>query len=371
MSPSPWQQQQSSSQKSKLRGEFMLLIAVLLLAVGGFLFLKPTSSLPQPDKMSGSAFSQLILQNNNSSMVSRQIPVRFKDKGTVDDRYTVATDPKTGEMIINDALGGMGSNNTSVEGDRARLANDMLDLDRYAESNRKALSSDAYYWLKKVARTGMKLAFGTPGLTPEAQPAIKKELLAEFHNISANPVQSFLQNSKYLTIESMFQRPDSAYLADSDIKGTNFLSIDPLSPPLLTNVSTNFSLTPSLYNTLALTTIEPSMTDLTLNTSPYVYTTSTLTATKLSPTAITSPSTYNLDPSITTSSTLSTTISSPTLTTTTIDPTISSTTLLDSTTTSNTLSSTTTTTTSTTSGPSVAEYYHDVLGVPLSTTSSP
>lgn len=363
MSPSPWQQQQEQSKKSKSQREFMLLVSVLLLmACGGFIFLKP-ARLPQPAKMSGSAFSQILLQTDNSSSVSRQIPIRFKEKGTVDDRYTVATDPKTGEMLINDALGGMGRNNTSVDGDRAKLANDMLNLNRYAENNRKHLSTTAYYWLKKVARIGMQLAFGTPGLTPGAQPAIKKEILAEFHTISANPDQSFLLNSKYLELEAVFQRPEAAYLADTDVSGTNFLSIDPLSPPLITSSL----LTPSLYTTLSATTLEPSMTDLTLSSSPYTYTdaTSTLmaTPTTLSPTSTLSLThTGALDTSLTTSSSLSTTTSSKTLST--------STSIGSTSVTTTTAGAPTTTTTSTSSGPTVAEYYHDVLGVPLPTTTS-
>jgi hypothetical protein len=402
MSQSAWKEKQQREQASrqKSRWEFFALLLIGAAVAGGFLLFSANNGTPTVAAgPPASGLSQLVLQSATST-VDRNIPADYETKGKVDDRYTLAQDPESGEFILNDSLGSIGSNNTSVDGDRMKLAKAMVDLEQYAEKNRAKLTSDAYNWLKKVARTGMKLAFGTPGVPAYAQPGIKKEILAELHSISANPEKSFMLTDKYLDLEKALERPESAYLAEGDIDNTNYLSYDPLSPTLYIS---RLSLAGyPLTSVLAPDILSPTPESLTTTDSPYaytVYTTPVLTASTLSPTTVagTSPtlsptSTTTLSPTLTSSPTLATTALSPTLSTTTatlsptlststatLSPTLSTTTATLSPTLSTstaTLSPTLSTTSSTltpttsTSSVSVADYYDSILGTHLSPSSS-
>src|SRR5690606_26310693 len=146
--PAEWQQKKAK----KSRVEFAALAILLVpLAVGGLFLFRSTTGLAGASP-SGSTLSQQILQagslqNTPSGTPIRHIPQRFQIQGTVDDQYTLAVDPKTGETLISDTLGGLGTNNTSIEGDRLRLAKDMLELDQYAEANQAKLTAAQYNWL--------------------------------------------------------------------------------------------------------------------------------------------------------------------------------------------------------------------------------
>ncbi len=256
---------QSAEKQANKRREFVILLALLIPVGCGFFFLGgahgPTVALQKPET---SIFGQQVQQGSLAGLNGaphRVLPARYQVKGNVDDQYTLATDPQTGETLIHDSLGGLGTNTTSIDGDRARLAQDMVDLEKYANANKGQLSPETYNWLKKVARTGMQLAFGTPGLPAGAQPNIKKELLAEFHNISADPTKSFEHTDKFLSLEQVFSKPEEAYLADgSGLDKTNFLKTDPISPALNTFDPAIASI--SLSANLAGYTLEPSMASL-------------------------------------------------------------------------------------------------------------
>lgn len=205
-------------------------------------------------------------------------------------------DPETGETLINDALGSIGTNNTSVDGNRATLAEDMVNLETYLQAHRKQFSPDSYNWLKKVTRTGMELAFGTPGLPPADQPAVKSHLLAQFHDISANPTSSILHSTQYFALEALFQNTEQAYLtAGTKMDQTNFLSIDPIAPAI-NKASTLID--SSLATRLTLVTLEPTMAELSSSMSPYAYSAPiTSTTVPLQPIAATvSTATSSLSP---------------------------------------------------------------------------
>jgi hypothetical protein len=169
---------------SNKRWQFFLLLCLLLPLGFGLVYLMPRNQ-PQIAEVSQTALTQQLGRttlspapgNTFNGVPLRKLPPGFTAQGTVDDRYTMAVDPETGQTVINDALGGVGTNNTSVDGDRAQLAKDMISLEKYAIQNRDNLKSEDYNWLKKMARVGMALAFGAPGLPPDAQLPIKGGLL--------------------------------------------------------------------------------------------------------------------------------------------------------------------------------------------------
>lgn len=335
--------QENSPKKGKKRVEFIILAMLLIPLAGSSLFLLKNSTAMGSSKPSGTILGQQLLQGELSAQTGvpkQALPSRFKVKGTVDDRYTLATDPETGETLINDSLGSIGTNNTSIDGDRAKLAQDMVALEDYLKSNRNKLSDDAYNWLKKVARTGMKLAFGTPGLPPGLQPAIKSDLLAQFHDISSNPTDSILKSGKYLELETMFQRPEEAYMAQGSAQdNTNFLKIDPLSPTLAS--TTPYLDSALLTNKLYLSVLEPPLEQLSPN-GTYDYTSATTIQTTTVKTLTTTSSTGILSPTYTSSSTV----------------------------TSSNIAPTPTTTTTSSSSPTVADYYNSTLGITATPTTS-
>ena len=273
---------QIAEKQARKRREFVILLALLIPVGCGFFFLGgshgPVVALQKPE---ASILSQQVQQGSLAGLngsPNRVLPARYQIKGNVDDQYTLATDPQTGETLIHDSLGGLGTNTTSIDGDRARLAQDMVDLEKYATANKGQLSPETYNWLKKVARTGMQLAFGTPGLPAGAQPALKKDLLAEFHNISADPTKSFEHTEKFLSLEQVFSKPEEAYLADGgSLDKTNFLKTDPISPALNTFDPAIASI--SLSANLAGYTLEPSMASLASG-SIYSYADTTLSSTE-------------------------------------------------------------------------------------------
>jgi|GEM_PF-6791020 len=334
MPPSNRSTRQDSARNSngRKRLEFVILALLLIPLAGSAIFFTQHVSPTALNKPSGTTLGQRLLQGETpqgNKVPYQAIPSRYKTEGTVDDRYTLATDPQTGETLINDSLGSIGTNNTSIDGDRARLARDMVNLENYLREHRGEFSSEAYNWLKKVTRTGMKLAFGTPGLIPSVQPAIKADLLAEFHDISANPTDSILSSGKYLEMEKMFQRPEDAYLAQgSPLDTTNFLILDPIGPTRL--AGDPYTDSNVLTKQLATLVIEPSLTDLSVN-SAFNY-----------------MNIYSIN---------------------TVKPTSLTTTLPVSTTSNTTPSSTTTSNTSPTKT-TVADYYASTLGVKTAPTSS-
>lgn len=290
MKTSGTHRQQAEKQASKRR-EFMILLALLIPIGGGLFFLTGTQSVTVAlQKPVASVLGQQVQQgslNGLNGAPQRTLPAKYQIQGTVDDQYTLASDPQTGETLIHDSLGGLGTNSTSIDGDRAKLAHDMVDLEQYANDNKGKLSPETYDWLKKVARTGMQLAFGTPGLPASAQPILKKELLAEFHNISADPTKSFEHTDKYLSLEQVFIKPEEAYLANgSSLDKTNFLKVDPVSPALNTFDPALASI--SLISNLAGNTLEPSLASLS-SSGLYYYTepvTNALTTAAIDNTAI-------------------------------------------------------------------------------------
>lgn len=303
----------------KTRREFLLASLLLApLALGVFLVQAPNlHSSGKP--MNTTVLSQQLLQGTmaapraNGGKPTRAVPGRFKILGTVNDQYTVAKDPESGDMLINDSMGSIGTNNTSIEGDRAILAEEMVDLEQYAEEHRDTLKPEDYRWLKKVALVGTQLAFGLPGLPLEQQPALKQDLLADFHNVSSNPTQSILQTDEYLSLEQVFQKPEAAYQNPEEQLATNYLLPDPLSPSLnqwLPDGSSLLSLDGKLANTL----LYPSMDALANPYSSYNYwqpNTTTAYANTLQPTSSTgSTSTTGGSLNTTTGSTSTNTLTS-------------------------------------------------------------
>jgi hypothetical protein len=372
MSQSAWQDKKNREQshQKKIRWELFVLAAICIALGGGFLLFKPSSGKGESlEKPSASALSQFIEQSETSS-VARSIPANYETKGTVDNRYTLAQDPKSGQFVLNDSMGGLGTNNTSIDGDRARLAEEMVELEEYAEENRSKLSSAAYNWLKKVARLGMQLAFGAPGMPAYAQPEIKQEILAALHSISANPESSVMTSDKYMELDKLLLRLEAAYLANGDVDNSNYFSYDPLySPSQISNLALQGYRLSSL---LSSTNLYPTADRLASADSPYTYTvynTSTLTAsTSTSPT----PSTTTLSPTYSISRlspSYSTTLASPTYSTSSTN-TLSRPTVSTSTSTSTSSTSTSdSTSTSTDESVTVAEYYDSVLGTKLSKSS--
>jgi hypothetical protein len=239
-------QANTGKRRSKSRFEFLAAFILLSLAgFGGYRCIVPILAGNQANDKSGSSIlGQQLLQNEHFSLDShapnRSVPERYRIQGTVDERYTVASDPRTGEMIIQDSLGSLGANSTSIEGDRALLAKNMVDLQQYIDTNRNSLPADAYNWLRQVARSGIALAFGAPGYPADAQGTIKSQLLDDFHTISSNPPPSMLQTDKYLSLESVFSPAETAYQNTYQTVGTgqssgqsttNFLAADPISAP--------------------------------------------------------------------------------------------------------------------------------------------
>lgn len=302
----------------------LLLLLLLLVPVGiGALALtdgmfgtdvKLTADKSLSESLLSKSSSTLAPQGSNDGLPVRQIPETHQVLGSVDDRYTLAIEPKTGELLINDSMGSIGTNNTSVEGLRAELAQDMLNLEQYAEQNKDKLTKDAYNWLKKVAKTGMALAFGAPGLPAHMQPEIKLKLLAELHHISANPSESIMHTNKFLELEKTFGRLDEAYynnkeyLAGGKLAGTGYFEIDPLYSPSSTLTYTSKG---TLQGTLSTNTLSPSLTAMASPTSPYNYVTNLANQ----GTAInTTTTTVAATPTSSTTTTTNNTISGPTLT---------------------------------------------------------
>jgi hypothetical protein len=333
--------------KKRARTEFMVLLFLLAAAglgglslAGGSLLSGQSTSDPFSQELLG-AKMPLPIEQPGSGLPIRAIPSHYETLGNVDDRYTVAVDPENGTMLIHDAMGGIGTNNTSVEGVRARLAEDMVNIEDYAKQNKGNLPPDAYDWLRKVARVGTNLAFGAPGLPANMQPKIKQQLLAELHHISANPTESIMHTDKFLELEKTFNLLDQAYAKNyaNPSPSTNptmdYLSYDPLSPILVTSL--DYAGSGTLAGTLSTANLSPSLTAIASPTSTYDY------VTVSDSTIATAPSN-----TITTSSTITTAS-----TTTTTSP-------------------TTTTTSTATSSPtlSVAGYYDSVLGTNLSGSST-
>jgi hypothetical protein len=273
------QQRHEAEKKQKRRSswQFLVLLALLIpTGWGAFQFFGSSalSNARSTTEFIGIAPSQETLQvgQNAGGYPSRRIPAKYNVKGTVDDQYTVAEDPDTGKTMIYDSLGGLGTNSTSVEGDRLVLARQMTELEQYAEDNRSKLSNTDYFWMKKVARTGMKLAFGNPGLPSDRQPALKKSVLADFYSISGNPSASLQRTVKYLALENVFQRPDAAYVQYvaqqqpyRPFDPFNYLAPDPLAPTTLAwnPYQSRYTLT----GVLSTNAISPALS--TLSTAPY------------------------------------------------------------------------------------------------------
>jgi len=293
---------QADSPESRQRFRSETLIALLLLIpLGvGVMFLRGTdnqpttrkekNSLTSSTKQTRSVTSPEILQLQaleDPGIPSRTIPARYKVLGKVDDQYAVAQDPGTGEILIQDALGSVGNNNTSVDGDRAQLAQDALNLDAY--SKRMNLSPEAFNWLKKLSRTSIQLAFGTPGVPLSSQPAIKSEWVALLHHISANPEESLKHTDIMLKVDKMMQAVDTAYYHAFDPRSTSSASksnlLAPDSPyPILMDYGTKPLLT-SGTSVLTAAAPQPTLSDLTSPDGAYNFTAG-LTASTTTPTTV-------------------------------------------------------------------------------------
>jgi hypothetical protein len=301
----------------KRRWQFGLLLALMTPMIGGLLTLLPHGEkVGTAEVHAGATLSQHLLQSGSgvtaSGVPAPKFPPNYKEAGTVDDRYSVAVDPKTGETVIHDALGGVGTNNTSVEGDRARLAKDMLTLEEYANTHKGSLKPQDYNWLKRLARAGMKLAFGTPGLPPAMQPPIKANLLAQFHDISAHPTQSLMLSSFFPHVEQAALAPENTYQAMPDslaaapdtsvlsASSGSLLGLDPAVPKLMTENANDPSATNSLTTLLSSTLLVPSTTTLVAGATNTPTTTSpTSSSTLISGTTTVSPTATNAPTSLT------------------------------------------------------------------------
>lgn len=343
--------------KKRKRWEFLALLLLLIPVLLGGMSLGISKPIPKPSA-TAMAMSAALQQGDGSefSMTGRQIPKNGRIKGKVDDRYTLFEDPDTGKSYVHDSLGGMGTNNTSVDGDRLALMNDMIDLEKYADQNKGKLTKSAYNWLKRVSRTGAELAFGKPGYPPDAQPELKKYVLAEFHHISANPDQSLISSGKYQNLEGIFQKPDNAYVQTFiaggsggggggivDIAGSSgalssYLRPDPVSAPMLQDTTTALT-SSSLTAVVNPINLSPTYTQLTSATSPF-----NMTA-PLTTTVATTTGTV-IDPGLTTGAT------NPTLATT--SPTLA-----------------TTSPTQTTADPTATNLFQTTLGVTAPTVGTP
>ncbi|HEY9685724.1 MAG TPA: hypothetical protein V6C52_01980 [Coleofasciculaceae cyanobacterium] len=346
----------SHVQPIKKRGKTEFMVLLFLLAAAGLGGLSLASGSLSGGQPTSDLFSEnligskmpLPLEQPGSGLPIRAIPSQYKTLGNVDDRYTVAVDPESGAMLIHDAMGGIGTNNTSVEGVRARLANDMVNVEDYAKQNKGNLPEDAYDWLRKVARVGTNLAFGAPGLPANMQPKIKQQLLAELHHISANPTESIMHTEKFLELEKTFNLLDQAYAKNyanpspSADPTMDYLSYDPLSPPLVTTL--DYTGSGTLAGTLSTANLSPNLTAIASASSPTGYVTVSDSTIAVAPTSNT-----------TTSPTTTATVSPAT--TATISPTVTA-----------TVSPTTTAATSPTL--SVAGYYDSVLGTNLTSSST-
>ena len=243
----------------------------------------------------GSTLCQTLLQSNDldKGQPTRDIPDTYNSIGSVDDRYVVVIDPKTGQMIIHDTLGGVGTNNTSVDGSRAQLAKDMISLEQYAIQHKGVLRPEDYDWLRHLARTGMQLAFGAPGIKPDLQLEAKQELLIEFHNLSSNPSTSMAHSEIFLQTEQASKMAEAAYqqITDpgtpassipaasggnhmlSDVTGAlgSLMAFDPVSPPLIS--MTGLPLASSTLGALAAQVspllLGPTVVSLTASASPF------------------------------------------------------------------------------------------------------
>jgi len=394
------------------RWQFALLLLLLGPVVGGFFMLmshtdKEAVAATHP----GSSLSQHLLQAAGEQTAygapTRKFPPKYKEVGSVDDRYTMAVDPETGQTVLHDALGGVGTNNTSVEGDRAKLAKDMVALENYANQHQHGMKPEDYNWLKRMARAGMQLAFGTPGLPSPMQPPIKAALLSEFHDISANPSQSVVHAGIFTQAEQASQVAEATYqkLADQQALATgvmpssgisgSLLGLDPVSAiaattspdytsatTLTAQVNSSLLLVPdttsqltanSSFNILSFPAATTAPADASLATtsttntaSPAVWSTSTAANTISSATATqsSSPTTQTavsanatISPNLTTSASVDLGVVSTTLT---VSPSALLTT--DSTTATTGSSATTGTATTTTPPPTVQEYYNTLLG---------
>ncbi len=169
-----------------LRWELLLVVLLLVPLGAGALFLFNHMNLPEKEvENSGNTLLVTAKGSQEPESASRGklykgIPSHYQVQGTVGNQYTVAIDPETGEMVVQDTEADVGTNTTSVEGKRVELAKDMLNMERYAEENKASLSRADYQWYKDTASAGMALAFGAPGVSQDKQLQIKSEALQAF-----------------------------------------------------------------------------------------------------------------------------------------------------------------------------------------------
>ena len=176
--------------KKNVGWEWLLLLLLLIPLGGGMLAILSFNQ-------EGSPLSGMLSQLNPSAkkamvtspqvaeipaQASHALPDNYHEVGSVGEQYSVAIDPETGEMLVTDNEGGVGANTTSVQGSSMTLAQDMLDMEKYAEANKGKLSKEEYNWMKAAAKEGMALAFGAPGADNMQQLQQKSAALQQFSN---------------------------------------------------------------------------------------------------------------------------------------------------------------------------------------------
>lgn len=301
--------------KKKLVSEWLILVALLVpLGLGG-LYLASQSLLQSPtqaaltsptttETAAGKAEAAPALPNATQAAGpaftydEEGYPVGYDKSGKVGE-YTVAVNPETGEMVIHDTNGTVGSNNTSVEGNQRELAEAMVQLDEYAEENRNKISKEEYDWMKKTAQKGMDLAYGAPDRSADEQIAYKKDRLGEFVQHTGAPPRSVQKNGEYLKLEGLLAKTDNAYQSSVNPQIQPLGTYNFLSPTMtLTSTSTGG------YNTgTAGTSTYTSQPQGQLTVNEYINTTLRLDPQTSSTSSTTTVSTYPTT-SLTTSSTL-------------------------------------------------------------------
>jgi hypothetical protein len=307
-------------QESKRKKNPEIILASLLLVpliIGTTFFVHgQINSLAAGVPKSGSTPSnQSLLQGSNAlQKPGNTFPTRFKVQGKVGDQYTVAQDPETGETLINDSMGSLGSNTTSIDGDRAFLANDMVALDQYSNTNQNNLSPKAFNWLKNVAKSGIQQAVGTPGLPPSAQPALSPDLLSQYYNVSENPAESTQHPDQYPDLAKLYDTTVAAGSSGSTGSTTpqaesgsssiaEYYAVTLNSKPLSSSIASSTVSTPTYTsNTAGSTEITPT------------YTSNTAGSTAITPTYTSSTAGSTTSHPIYTSSTTGSTTSYPTYT---------------------------------------------------------
>lgn len=148
------------------------------------------------------------------------IPAEYQVEGRVGDQYTVAVDPKTGDMLIHDSLGGVGMNTTSVEGQRI-----VKSLGEMSKAVDEAESRQAKQWFNGFSQKAVGYATGTA--SPSDLKSLKNYLAGtpprDVQNSQAAQAFENLRQDSTLFPSGFDQRPPAWQVAATLEQGGGYL----------------------------------------------------------------------------------------------------------------------------------------------------